>query len=240
MEVNCTEKKKSKCNLCNKLFSRKDSLKRHMNSAHRVALKNDFKHSCHLCDHSFFFKWKLTEHLASVHECNILKENLNFATEQEFFDWKEKIEEVSCVYFSKQYASYTSKNFISHNFLCQNDGHGKAHRKVGDELPKTSRRNKKGKIKTGGTCPAKMRCRKSLIDGSCDVEYIKSHNHSISSKDIQHHPIPKSLRNEILTKISLGIPEKTIAKDLRVGHGSRDNRDSDLDVQKKLTPKFGK
>ena len=73
----------------------------------------------------------------------------------------------------------------------------------------------------------------TLDNGTIEVKYTTTHSHSILPQDIHHHPIPSTEKDTIKTKLSVGIPAETIYRDLREGHGSRDNRDKDFHIKKK-------
>ena len=87
------EKKKNKCSICDKIFSRKSDLKRHTDSVHakkkpnkcslckfRCSEKSTLKrhiesvhekkkpHKCSICDYSVYEKYKLNSHIQAVHE----------------------------------------------------------------------------------------------------------------------------------------------------------------------------
>ena len=121
------------------------------------------------CEKEFFYKSKLYFHLEQDHGASLEAINHSFSSVEEFDSWKEQVEGEQTVYFSKQFKSTTSKVGTTSHFICQRDGDNKMHRKVG-ENPKSTRRNKKGKVKEGIICPARM---KALFksDGSAQVKF---------------------------------------------------------------------
>ena len=58
------DKKPFKCSICDKNFSEKGSMTKHMESVHEG--KKPFK--CSICDNNFSKKSNLTKHISSVHE----------------------------------------------------------------------------------------------------------------------------------------------------------------------------
>ena len=110
-------------------------------------------------------------------------------------------------------------------YICQQDG-SSAHRSKSEPPRLTDRKNKKGQIKTGSICQARMLVKNCLADDSVDGIYIRTHSHNISFMDTQHHPIPKSIQAEIKGKIALGIPLTQIRRELRDGFGNRENQET--------------
>ena len=160
-------------------------------------------------------------------------ENATFRSWTEFQRWKEEEEANNHVYFCKPYGN-TSTNITEISYyMCQRDGPNRQHRKSGD-IPKTTRKNKKGVSKSGLVCPARMIVTEIKGDnGSVSVRYTKTRNHPITVADIQHHPMPLAERENIRTKLSLGIPAEKIYQDFREGHGSREKREDDFTINKK-------
>ena len=131
------------------------------------------------------------------------------------------------LYFSKQHRDIETNVSKMSYFMCQYDG------SLTENTLKTTWKNKIGTIKTGQICPARMAVNQSKVDGKVSVKYIKTHNHEISEKDVVHHPTPKSEREEIKSKLALGIPSEKIFEDLREGFDSRYQRDETFQVKKK-------
>ena len=136
------------------------------------------------------------------------------------------------VFYSKQFKPSKSKLGVTSHFICQRDGDGKAHRKAGEMEPKSTRRNKKGKVKDGLFCPARMKVTESA-NGAVSVTYWMTHSHEIVPTDIKHHPLPDSEKEQIRTKLVVGVPVEKVYRDLRDDHGSRDSRDDDFAIKKK-------
>ena len=162
------------------------------------------------------------------HDVLIQSENHTFQSNDEFLCWKEKMEADQHVYFSKQFGK--RRRTEADLYYCQQDGSSKPHKKKSEVAPKTSRKNKKGRAKNDQICFALLKVQTK--DDMVYVNYITTHSHPISAKDIQHHPIPPSEREKIKTKLSVGIPVEIIYKHLREGHGSRDERDEEFHVKK--------
>ena len=71
-------------------------------------------------------------------------------------------------------------------------------------------------------------------NGSVNVTYNQTHSHNIVPQDIRHHPLPDSEKENIKRKLVVGVPPENIHRQLREGHGARENRDEDFAIQKKL------
>ncbi|XP_014679533.1 PREDICTED: uncharacterized protein LOC106819405 [Priapulus caudatus] len=177
------------------------------------------------CKEMFYHKTKMLQHLEEEHGVGCEKSAHNFKTFAEFLEWKEKEEITNFVYFSKQKGVSVGKNTEYSYYICQLDGSEKPHRAKDEPSRKNDRRNKKGQVKDSTTCPARMLVHKSLETGEVDVNYIHTHSHVPSFHDTQHHPIPKSVQEQIKGKLALNIPVTQIIRDLRDGLGERNNRD---------------
>ena len=140
-----------KCSECSEVYTRKSNLKSHMQKKHGIQLQDGTtlsKTPCMYpeCDQDFFHKSKLFAHLENDHGAKLDCEEHNFSSMEEFFTWKEGVEGEQTVYFSKQYKSGKSSNAVTSHYICQRDGEFRAHRKSEEVNPKTTRRNKKGKV----------------------------------------------------------------------------------------------
>lgn len=50
-----------------------------------------------------------------------------------------------------------------------------------------------------------------LKNGTIAVEYVSAHTgHDLGPEEIKHLPLPKSIKNDVSMKISLGIPSQRI------------------------------
>ena len=75
-----------------------------------------------------------------------------------------------------------------------------------------------------------MTCHLDKSTNIISVEYISSHNYPVALKDTVFHTLPKSTRNEIKSKLSLGVPVKDIYKNMRDGLAERDKRGTEEEV----------
>ena len=155
---------------------------------------------------------------------------MTFSNEKEFMEWKEKEELRNFVYYSKQRGDGQSEAKYCKYFLCQHDGNAASHRKK-EELPrKTSKKYRRGQVKTGSFCPSRMTCHIDKITNEVQVEYISSHSHPVSLANTVFQPIPPTTKQEIKAKLSIGVPVNEVFKDLRDDMGNRESRDSNETV----------
>merc|ERR1712051_553095 len=91
------KKKPHKCNLCDKSFGWKVSLRLHISSIHGAPLAERQPWPCELCKKGFTSQWALKTHIDSVHEgkkpykCEIC--NVSFASKQSLKKHNEAIHE---------------------------------------------------------------------------------------------------------------------------------------------------
>ena len=228
--------RKFSCDVCSMQFTRKDNMKRHALRVHEVVVKDsnsiEVRTSCHYpaCNESFYQKSDLIHHLKNKHSVEVCVENKTFKSIEDIEDWKEKEELKNCVYFSKQSGEKSTKQKKKLNYyICQRDGHSKPHKAVNEPATKTNIRYKRGKIKTGSFCPARMSV-STFDDGKVEMLYIKSHNHPVTISDTKYHPIPRSVKANITAKVAIGVPVKDIYRDLRSSLGHREQRDVGKEV----------
>ena len=147
----------------------------------------------------------------------------------EFLTWKETQESSNFVYYSKPNATTKSKDgtYSLSYYRCQKNGSS-----IPRKARKTTRRNRKGVVKTNSFCPSRLIC-KTDQNGEVSVTYIHTHSHNIQFKDTEHHPIPRSILNFIKQKLLLGSSEDYIHKALREGRDDRNNRGNTDGLQKK-------
>ncbi len=130
------------------------------------------------CTKEFFHKSKLFFHLENDHGAVLEASNHNFPSMENFRKWKEEVEGEQTVFFSKQFKSTKSSVGTTSHYICQRDGGCKAHRSTTDMDPKSTRRNKKGKVKQGLLCPARMKVLE-IPNGGVNVRFWQSHTHPV-------------------------------------------------------------
>lgn len=163
------------CDATSKLFH---NIKRHMKKQHQIVYGNVKKGDTYCqhpgCHEKFYHKTKMFAHMQEKHGFNIKTESHSFSSRDEFLRWKCETEKRDNARFTKQ----TSKGCRAIEiFFCERDGSGKAHVRKGEPDRLTSRRNKKGRLKTGHVCPAKMHVQ-TRGDG-IELKYTTTHNHPL-------------------------------------------------------------
>ena len=163
------------------------------------------------CSELFYHQNKMIDHLNVYHQVNAHKEVLNFPNEKE--------ELRKFVYYSKQRGDGESETIIHKHFVCQHDGHAKAHRKEAEPARKTSRKFRRGQVKSNRFCPSRMTCHINKATNAVCVEYISAHSHPVNSANTVYQPIPSTTQQEIKAKLSIGVPVNEVYKELREGMG---------------------
>ncbi|XP_072024450.1 uncharacterized protein [Amphiura filiformis] len=209
--------KPNQCTVCHVSFTRKTTLRRHMAKAHKHVIPPDRPHVLHKCLHAdcteqFKHITAMLEHLKDKHGDTIDETQYEFNSMDDFKQWKEMEETQNYVFFAKSGATVAGK----HYFVCQRHGSQRAHRSTNEPGRKTPRRNKRGSVKTNTICPARMNVRIG-DSGKVTVKYIYSHNHPVTLEDTEHQPLPASVREDIKTKLAMGVKDTDIMKNLREG-----------------------
>ena len=172
------------------------------------------------CEEVFCHKMDLLDHMQEKHAIDLSVQSLAFSSEIEFLAWKEAEESLNFIYYSKQRGDFLSSEFRYVYFCCQHDGP-----KRGTET-RTERKSKYGTVKTGLLCPSLIYGRVNLRDGKVEVRYVRSHSHPIGVENTIYQPIPKPVREEIKTKLAVGVPVNSIYHSVRDGKGMRTERDN--------------
>lgn len=192
-------------------------------------LSIDESHHRYKCTHTgclevFHKKMQLIEHQKKEHDVTYQEVKLNFNSMEDFNSWKEKEEVQNHVYFSRQYGETKTSSSKHQYYFCQHDGPIHTHRKYGEPARKTNRKFRRGSIKTGKFCPARITVTENIETGNIIVHYNRTHIHPISIENTKFQPMPKTLRDDVKAKISLGVPVEDIYKDIRNDLGSRNER----------------
>ena len=182
------------------------------------------------CSELFYHKSKMIDHLNIYHQVNAHKEVLNFPNEKKFMEWKEKEELRNFVYYSKQRCDGESEMIIHKYFVCQHDGHAKAHRKEAEPARKTSRKFRRGQVKSNRFCPSRMTCHINKATDAVCVEYISAHSQPVNLANTVYQPISSTIRQEIKAKLSIGVPVNEVYEELREGMGKRESRGENLSI----------
>ena len=115
-------------------------------------------------------------------------------------------------------------------FVCQHDGHAKAHRKAAEPTRKISRKFRKDQVKCYRFCPFRMTCHINKATNAVRVEYASAHNHPVSYANTIYQPIPSTTRQKIKAKLSIGVPVNKVYKELREDMANRESRAENLSI----------
>ena len=172
----------------------------------------------------FFQKIKLIKHIEEYHKGVFSTETYEISSQLEFLAWKEKEEANNYVFFSKQTGSkQSSKETKTSYFICQIDGHSKPHRSGTETARRTNKRYFRGSVKYDAFCPARMIVNIKR-NGTTNVRYIKTQNHTIAVTNTMFQPIPDNVKKNISTKLSIGVPVNQVYHNLRESFRDRENR----------------
>ena len=147
------------------------------------------------CNEEHFHKSKYTEHLSEniTLISELLKKTLQIC--RSFFHGIKK---------KKAKTFYTLVNsavLAVVYYVCQYDGHTKAHRRKEETDRKLNQRYHHGRTKRDTFCPARMNVKLHESDSTVSVTRIRAHNHPIGIKNTVHQPTPTSVLNSITTNL---------------------------------------
>ncbi|KAJ8921273.1 hypothetical protein NQ315_013745 [Exocentrus adspersus] len=215
------------CNICEKIFTTRCHLNRHLRNVHHVTPKptsydksvHSFKCLEESCNNSFRYNSDLIKHLKNDHSFNIEDPEIKiFVNEEDFKNWKLKIETTEkCNYVIIRGIQRLSCGDVKTYYVCNRSGF--YHKKYKQKATKYH-----GTCKINSSCISQMNVT-MLANGTIKVERQKMHyGHSIS---IQHLRISKEDRNIIANKLIQGESKKSILESFRNKIGT-DIKRSDL------------
>ena len=202
---------------CGQQFSLASNLKRHLKKCRGVAGGR----KCYLigCTASFHHEINLVRHLLKKHSVDAGIKHMSFDSMDKFIAWKCEEERSKFLFFSQQAGGQLVSDNIKYTyFICQRDG---TERLGNTQNRNTSMRHKKGKVKVGFHCPARILVREDCISKHVQVQFISTHTHKVSFEDVRHHPISHVTQESIKQKLSLGIPAKLVHQSLTETFGKR-------------------
>ncbi|XP_049772057.1 uncharacterized protein LOC126153889 [Schistocerca cancellata] len=166
-------------------------------------LENSFmKVKCPLCDISVLSKKNYCDHLSMKRAVSIAPEETDFASFQEFCEWKKQTERKTLSLYVKKCGSYrTSDNVTRHSFVCYRSGQYVS-------KSKGIRRMKiQGINKIGGVCPSSIEVTEAG-DGSCKVKYVVTHvGHQ---NGVRHLDLTEEERNKLAVDMANKVPLQAI------------------------------
>ncbi|CAG9772283.1 unnamed protein product [Ceutorhynchus assimilis] len=190
------------CLICFKVFSTQSSVNRHLKNVHKQEKNNiisypydHFNSKCleENCGTSFRFISELRCHLETVHNKTMNKENIFFASEEEFNPWFHQI----CDNNNLEYVRHKQKDQPITYFNCNRSGTYKSNIEI-----------RKRAIKSQGSCKIGHKCTSQNIlnqnsTGQYCAQYYKTHyGHTI---EVQHIHLSKETRINIATKLASGV-----------------------------------
>ncbi|XP_065226838.1 uncharacterized protein LOC135850058 isoform X2 [Planococcus citri] len=181
------------CEKCGKPFTKKYNLIRHIKACDLRVTNISKKHIvCPLCSEEFFRSSTLDEHLEKNHETNIICEQKEFLTYDDFQAWKEEIEKSSQSLYRK--ASVNNKAMYAIYYRCHRSGF---FRSASTGKRKASTR---GSCKIDRYCPSRIIAKKST--DRVFVRYFPTHvGHDT---DIRFLHLPKTIEETIAHKLERG------------------------------------
>lgn len=157
------------CVQCGKCFSNASNLHRHERLAHSASTSSVNRKSvkCVLCDGEFLSKKTFDEHLIYVHDFSFEKEFNEFASKEEFLEWKKNIEKENVCCYVKNRGSKQYRDVIHHYYYCHRSGFFSSRSE--------GKRNVKilGSNKMDVMCPSMIKVKEK--GNNFKVEYLKTH-----------------------------------------------------------------
>ncbi|XP_074601066.1 uncharacterized protein LOC141855068 [Brevipalpus obovatus] len=213
------------CDKCNREFSARSNLSRHLRQVHGEPSKHLHSLICPICEEPLTREKFYLDHLRLIHNYMIDERELSFGSEEDFYNWKTAMEKATSSFYRKDRSKSSPKQKTMY-FTCNRSG---------SYSPKKDRKRRlraQGSRKINRTCPAKLVANKNNETGHLSVYFIPTHiGHEANLRHLNLHKedrmkIARNLeqgvdRNHLLTRIkdSLGATGSRLnlltVKDLR-------------------------
>ncbi|XP_027238369.2 uncharacterized protein [Penaeus vannamei] len=187
-----------RCQNCNTVYRNIQSLQRHkeMCGKDEKLKKTQCIHPA--CEKKFFHISSMMKHVENDHtDLEISVVEKHFQSIADFKLWKEDEELRSFSYFSTRHSVTSSEGKVYLSYVCQYNGPDRYPSTPGELGRTASRKWKKGRVKTGLVCPARMLV-KELSDGTVNVKYVQTHNHDIDKDNFSYPPFAHRSYNRYL------------------------------------------
>ncbi|XP_055346132.1 uncharacterized protein LOC129593713 [Paramacrobiotus metropolitanus] len=199
------------CEICEisgeeRSYSCEKSLKRHLREFHKHP-KHSVKASgavkvcvCNetSCGFRYLHMEQFVKHLAETHGLQHRMVNQNFVGEEEFDNWKSEMQEQTCSQFNKYSALTKSRDVTWQTYLCFRSPRTEA------EVTSTTLTFR---------CSAFFKMYRS--GNGISIRGCLEHYGHDPAEDVAQQRIPDSIRQEIATRVNLGVPPRKIVRDLR-------------------------
>lgn len=192
------------CNFCEKSFSSKKNLSKHIRYVHKIS--NSVSTSFFICKENVCSEKYISskQHLSKVHNFHFVSSELEFENMGEFNTWKSSYEETDSSNLSKSTGIKLLKNgYKKYFFCCNRSGIAK--------LKKNTDRISQGSCKLGFNCAATIILTEKP-NGKIDcVLYPDHYGHP---KEIGTLNLTKGEKDQIALKLSQKIDEDNIMKEI--------------------------
>lgn len=180
------------CSSCDKAYSTKSNLNKHIRQAHKTATSAP-KYSCDDCSEKFFTLNELKTHSISKHDFRPSYEQHHFPTISDFHSWKEQVEKDSCSRFVATSGASEKKKvtYLSCHRSGEFSSEGKGLRKL----------KKQGSVKAGCRCFASMTVREK----ETGVSVLFQTTHKGHDFLLKHTLLTPTERAAIAAKLQQGV-----------------------------------
>jgi hypothetical protein len=158
-----------------------------------------------------------------------------FNNEASLNAWIEKMQRATNTYYSLQTGPKHHCHKKYQYYFCQH--FARLQNSCSQTPRKTSRRKKCGTV-PNFACTSRITIHKHLDVGKFTVKFVPEHSHECKEEYLKHQPFPKSVRNYILAKLTIGVGHRRIIEDLRAEKWIKHQENPDaivLDIMDLLT-----
>ncbi|KFM69083.1 hypothetical protein X975_14697, partial [Stegodyphus mimosarum] len=193
------------CEKCQTTFTQRKSLYSHMRKVHCEEPDLKCNQLCGMCDRKFRTTSQLHDHLQLQHDILLKFLQLTFYSEEEFLEWKRKIEK-------DDQSSFLLKSSLKNKETGVKLTYYTCHRS-GIYIPKEDRMRHlkaKGSIKSGCTCPAIINVSAQTVNEATEIKVVYQSKHVGHELEVGKLPLSKEEKSNLASSLHLGIPMSKI------------------------------
>lgn len=194
---------KIRCTICDRTFSANGNLNKHMRKFHPASTPKQQKNQvCPICEERYRKISDLQNHIMNEHEgINLKFEKQLFYCENDFQEWKKKVELESNSFFLKERGAIKRGEKMITTYVCNRNG------RKNPKKDDRERHIKSGEsIKLDKTCPAIMTVSIEKVHEATEIEVNFQSVHVGHKAEPGKLRLPKDDRNQLASMLDVGVP----------------------------------
>ena len=199
------DEQQNHCDICQKTFANKQTLKKHKQKIHEVNFTTHGNIICSECEEGFKTRKEILFHIENSHETAIKTEKIYIERNEDFEQWKSEVERNTSSKFIKLSTTTLSSGQKCITFKCHRAGKPKVAVSTGKRHPKMG-----GSNKTGYFCTAYIEVKSTTCKELFPAEINYCLHHFGHDCDVGHLPLSRDEKNKIAGQIMAGMSAQNV------------------------------